>query len=291
MAARVAALSAIVSVVGAAPSTAQDEAALRDLFEGRRVTVLVDMPGSSDGVDLEVDSPRPLDYEQYGDRLRSYGAAIRADRTATVTLVKLKRDLIEFQLDGGGFGVFQDDSSTSVSIRPIEKSAREKELEKEVSDETNPRRQRELERQLDALRIRRERENRRIDALRAEAEDRRKERVAAQRLRGGSRFNLRYEDRVPPALTAADVIRALDGFVEFPRELLLAAADGSAPVAGIRKGMTRAEVERTLGRPASAAERHEGRLRVMTLVFEPADRRITADFVEDVLVRFDAAPE
>ena len=77
--------------VCAAPAAAQDESTLRSFFEGKRVTVTIDMPGTSDGVDLQVDSPRPLDYQRYGDRLKAYGPAIRADESATVTLVKVKR--------------------------------------------------------------------------------------------------------------------------------------------------------------------------------------------------------
>lgn len=86
----------------ASPAAAQDESALRSFFEGKRVTATIDMPGTSDGVDLQVDSPRPLDYQRYGDRLKAYGPAIRADESATVTLVKVKKDVIEFQLGGGG---------------------------------------------------------------------------------------------------------------------------------------------------------------------------------------------
>src|SRR5437588_11026823 len=122
-----------------ATPAAQYESSLQSFFEGKRVTVTIDMPGSADGIDLHVDSGRPLDYQRYGDRLRAYGAAIRADNAATVTLVKVKKDVIEFQLDGGGFGTFNDDSSTSLSIPRLEKSTREKSLEKEAKDEENPR--------------------------------------------------------------------------------------------------------------------------------------------------------
>ena len=48
--------------------------------------------------------------------------------------------MIEFQLSGGGFGTFSDDSSTSVSIPRVEKSSREKDLEKRIKDEDDSRR-------------------------------------------------------------------------------------------------------------------------------------------------------
>lgn len=77
----------------------------------------------------------------------------------------------------------------------LQKSSREKSLENEVRDEENPRPRHNLERQLDELRTKREIEHRRIEALKAEAEERRKERVAEQRLRAGSLHQLPGIDR------------------------------------------------------------------------------------------------
>ena len=53
-----------------------------------------------------------------------------------------------------------------------------------------------------------------------------------------------------------------------------------------RKGMMRAEAESTLGAPVTSSEHQEGSLKVVTLVFNRRNERITADFVEDVLVRY-----
>src|SRR5258705_7908971 len=119
----------------AAPAAAQDDAALRSAFEGKRVTLRIDMPGTSDGVDVQGDARRALDYKEYGDRLKRYGTAIRAGESVTVTLVKMKKDRIELQLAGGGFGTFGDDTSTSVSISDARKTQHEKDLEKRIDDE------------------------------------------------------------------------------------------------------------------------------------------------------------
>ena len=124
---------------------AQNEATLRAFFEGKRVTLKIDMPGTSDGVDVRADARRALDYQRHGERLKTYGTALHNGESATVTLVKVKKDLIEFHLNGGGFGTFFDDTSTSVSLHYVEKSSREKEIEKRIDDETEPRRKRELE--------------------------------------------------------------------------------------------------------------------------------------------------
>ena len=291
--------AAAIVAVATSPAAAQDEAALRSFFEGRRVTLRLDMPGTSDGVDVEVDSSRPLDYQRYGQRLKEDGTAIRSGESAIVTLVKVKNDLIEFQLSGGGFGTFGDDTSTSVTFSRVERSTREKELDRAIEDEHDSRRRRQLERERDELREARERENRRIEAERAWAQERKKERVAAQRLTGGSRFNLRYDGSVPVGIKPAEVMAALQDYVDFtaagfpaprPDIALAVAAAGpgraGSPGEGPRKGLTRADAERDLGRPVQSSERREGSLTVATLVFVRNDQRITAEFVEDVLIRY-----
>lgn len=277
----------------AAPATAQDEGALKTFFEGKRVVLKMDMPGTSDGVDVEADARQPIDYRQYGDRLKTYGAAIHAGEATVVTLVKIKGDHVEFQLGGGGYGTFGDDTSTTVYIPHVEKSTREKELERRIDDEHDSHRRREMQRELDDLRVRRERENRRIDAERERAEEAKRDRIAERRLHGGSRFNVRYDDEVPAGIRPEEVMAALDRYVDFdaygvaPR--LTAPpppADPPATASALRKGMLRADVERTLGTPSESSERQEGGVAVTRLVFASGDQRITADFVEDVLVRY-----
>ena len=290
MSRRVSIAACAVLLVGlGTPAAAQDEAALRSFFEGRRVRVTIDMPGTSDGVDVHADASRPIDFRQHGERLKLYGTAIRARETATVTLVKMKKDLIEFQLNGGGYGTFGDDTSTSVYIPYVERSSREKELDRLIKEEDDSRRRRKLEDERDSLRERRERQNRRIDVERAEAESRKRELLVEKRLSGGSRFNLRYEEAVPSGIKPEEVIAALEQYVDFSpggfsskRRDDRPVAEGSLP----RKGMTRVEAEREFGPPVTANEHREGGLAVTTLRFVRRDQEIIADFVEDVLVRF-----
>jgi hypothetical protein len=287
--AAVAACTAVLTL--AAPAAAQNETALKSYFEGKRVTLRIDMPGTSGGVDVQADASRGVDYQRYRDDLKRYGTAIRAGDSVSVTLVKVKKDLIEFQLGGGGFGTFGDDTSTSVTMPLVEKSEREKILEKRVREEDERDRRRELERELDDLHERRERENRRITLERERLEERKRERVAAERLSGGSRFNLRYADRVPASLRPDDMIAALTEYVDFrPAE---ARADGAQPPEGtpgdislLRKGMLRADAEREFGTAVESSDRREGGLAIRTLVFVVGEQRIAADFVEDVLIRY-----
>jgi hypothetical protein len=281
--------AAVVCLAGADGAAAQDEGALRSFFEGRRVTVRIDMPGTSDGIDVHVDGSRPIDYSRYGDRLKNYGVALHAGEATTVTLVKVKKDLIEFQLGGGGFGTFGDDASTSVYMPLIEKSEREKELERQIKNEDDSHRRRDLEHELDELRDRRERENRRIEAEKAVAEEQKRAQIAQRRLAGGSRFNLRYDGSVPAGVKPADVMAALAEYVDFAGQVAPIAVPIDDWAGPLRKGMTRAEAERELGAPVDSSARREGGLTVTTLVFVRSDRRITAEFVEDVLIRFAVA--
>jgi hypothetical protein len=272
----------------AAPAVAQDEEALRSVFEGKRVTLRIDMPGTSDGVNVRPDSRRPVDFGEYRNDLRKYGTAIRAGESVTVTLVKLKGDHIEFQLGGGGFGTFWDDTSTSVYIPLVEKGQREKDLEHRINEEDDRRRRRELERELDDLRGRRESENRRILAARARAEERKRDRIAAERLSGGSRFNLKYEGSVPPGIRPDEIMAALSEFVDFGPldDRVGGATDIAAGEVVPHKGMLRVDAERVFGQPIDTSSRRVGDLVITTLAFAVAGQQITADFVDDVLVRY-----
>ena len=280
----------------AAPAAAQNEDALKDFFEGKRIVTRIDLPGTSDGVDVRVDADRQIDYQEYGHRLRMYGTALRAGDSAIVTLVKVKQDLIEFQLSGGGYGTFSDDTSTSVYIPFVEKSSREKELERLVRDEKDGRRRRQLERDLDELRDRRERENRRIEVERVRASEIKREQIAERRLHAGSRFNIRYADVVPRDIRPDGVMDALAEYLDFssvgypaigpPRPVTTALP---VPLAGdtpLHRGMVRADAERMFGLAQQTTDRREGNLTITTLVFLRGDQRITAEFVEDVLVRY-----
>jgi hypothetical protein len=279
--------AAAIAALLAAPAFAQNEAALRSAFEGRRVTVKVDMPGSSDGIDVRVEPGRSLDMNRYRNDLKKYGAAIHAGDTAMVTLVKVKKDIIEFQLDGGGFGTFGDDTSSSVNMADAPKSEREKTLEKEVRDEKDATRKKSLQTELDRLKDRREAENRRIAVERSRLEAIKRDQIAEKRLRGGSRFNIRYKDRVPDGIHSEDITTALAEYIDFKAGA--PAALGSARAAdatALRKGMLREDVESLFGRGSQLSPRMVGDFRMLTLVFVAGEQRITADFVEDVLVRY-----
>jgi len=270
------------------PARAQDEAALRAFFEGKRVTLRMDMPGTSDGIDVRPQSREPVDDRRYRDELAKYETAIRSGDRVTVTLVKIKKNLIEFQLAGGGFGTFWDDTSTSVDMPLKEKSEREMRLEERVRTEQDHDKRRELKRELDQLRDQRERDNRRIMDDREIAEDRKREKVAAERRAGGSRFNIRYDDSVPAGIGPGEVMEVLSPYVDFGLDgpttdvRLPWPAQGGWP----KVGMPRVEAERLFGKPIESFDRWDGSRSVTMLVFDTGEERITTEFVENVMVRY-----
>jgi hypothetical protein len=288
--------------LSAVSARAQSEPELKDFFEGKSVVVKLDMPASQAGIDVYPDARRAIDFAQYSARVKATGIAIRSGESVLVTKVRVKDKLIEFQLAGGGFGTFGDDTSSSVSVPSASKSNRERDLERLVKDETDRDQKRRLQRELDDLRNDREREDSRNRAAAATAEEAKKARIAITRLHSGSRFNIRYQEGVPRGLGPDGVMRALAEYVEFPfasdrrptasRDTVVAQPVLSEPVSStgaIRKGMTMAEVEQRLGRPEKTADRTEGTLRVVTATYSRGDQSITADFVEGVLVKYSIA--
>ncbi len=286
----------LLLLISAHPLAAQSEAVLRDYFEGRSVALKQAMPGTEDGVDIYPGTQRPLDYPRYAKRLKEYGTAIRSGETALVTKIKVKSKHIEFQLDGGGYGTMGDETSSNVSIQAAPKTRREKNLEAEVKRETDPVRKRAMREELDDLKREREREDARNRSAVAEAEEHRKQNIRQRRLEGGSRFNIRYQDQIPQdALSPASIMQALADYVDFGglrSDGDITVQPASTQRAGLlRKGMMLQDVSAMMGSPVHTADRKEGTLNVRTAQYVTADGRITADFVEGVLVRYTLTSE
>ena len=133
-AARMAFTMAACILMLAAPSVRAQEATLDQFFEGKQVVVLIDMPGSQQGVDLYPDRPNSLDANNYGKRMKSFPVSLRVGDSAMITKVKVSGKRIEFQLAGGGFGTAGDATDTSVHFTPAEKSQREKDLQDQINN-------------------------------------------------------------------------------------------------------------------------------------------------------------
>lgn len=285
-------------ILSAHTLAAQSEPELKRYFEGRTVTTRLAMPGTENGVDIYPGSDRPIDYPKYADRLKDYGTAIKVGEPVTITKIRVKDKLIEFQLGGGGYGTFGDETSSNVNTGQAPVTKREKNLEAMIKRETDPARKRALREELDDLRASRERENARNRSAVAEAEEHRKQNIRQRRIEGGSRFNIRYRDRVPAtALTPEAIMAALAEYVDFgrmqsatataPREQPDSPRRGGLP----RKGMLAQDVEAQLGAPTSSKERKEGTLKVQTREYSTPEGRITGEFVEGVLIRYTVTSE
>jgi hypothetical protein len=287
-----------LALSAAVPAFAQSEAELKDFFEGKSVRVKIDMPATQQGIDVYPDARKAIDMNQYSSRLKSYGVAVHNGESVMITKIHVKDKLIEFQLGGGGYGTFGDDTSSSTYVPSTPKTQREKDLEQMVKDESDPARKKRLQRELDDLRSDRQREDARNQARTASANEAKKERIAMDRLHGGSRFNIRYQNGLPPGLDSGGVMRALSDYVDFASDGVpslggdLAAAPAPAPQStgtDIHKGMTLAQVEAVLGRADKTSDKMDGSVKVTTATYARGDRVFTAQFVEGVLVKYSIA--
>lgn len=293
-------VATLCATLVASQAYAQSEAALKEYFEGKTVIVKMDMPASQTGVDVYADARRPMNFEEYSARLKSAGIALKSGDSVMITKIRIKDKLIEFQLGGGGYGTMGDDTSGSVYVPSVAKSNREKDLEKAIKNETDQARKRRMQSELDDLRTERERQDKRNQASASAASEQKKERIAQQRLHSGSRFNIRYQNGVPPGVTPGGIMAALADFAEFPfaDRVTRPAAKGDPPaspaamrgmVAGtgaVYKGMTLQQAQDALGAPEKSSDRMEGKLKVTTAIFTRDDQRIEAEFVEGVLIRY-----
>jgi hypothetical protein len=281
------------------------QSALQSYFVGRQVTLQIDMPGTQQGVDLRMDRDEPMDWKQYSNRLKQFGPALRSGDKSTITTLVVKKNLIEFQLDGGGFGTFWDDDSTTVTPYHVDKSNYEKQLERDIRGTTDPQRRRDLQRELDRARSRREREQRSDDRAAQIASQMKAQQVADKRIRGGSRFNLRWTGALPQDQLSPDaVMKMLEAYLDFgeiqsQKPILTPTAQnttpnapsatdsGSSAITQIKRGMPIGDVSNLvgLGRQLSQSTSEEG---LKTQIFEylPTDYRVEVTYVDGIVVRY-----
>ena len=293
----------------AVPVSAQDAQSLSQFFEGKRVVVKIDMPGSQQGIDIYPLKDGMLDAKAYAKRIKSFPVALHNGDSVMITSLKVKDKLIEFQLGGGGFGTFGDDTDTSVKFTPAPKSDREKDLENQIANTDDPNKKTDLQRELDYVRRRRERDDDRNRAIAEDAAREKKYQVDQDRMRGGSRFNLKYDGKVPANITPQDIMAALNQYVSFPPELSghtqQPVADGAPPapqpaapiqrvappngapaINGLQKGMRLEQVRAILGNPTGSADTEHDGLQIHSETYEQGTSVVHADFVNGVLVRY-----
>ena len=280
--------------------------AIQSYFTGKQVIVKIDMPGSQKGVDLRFNKPTPMDWKEYGSRIKQFGVAIHQGDVARVTSVVVKNDMIEFQLDGGGFGTFGDDTNTTVTAKPVEKSDYEKSLEKQIADTDDPDKKQQLQRELDRERARRERQDAVNQQQAQYASQVKAQTVAQNRAAGGSRFNLRWSGSIPAdQLTPEAVMQRLSEYVDFkgsqpasaaasePNNAVSAQPASVAPdtntpaTAKLKRGMKIDEVSTLFG-PGKQLSESVGDQGLKTQVYEytSGDRHVEVTYVDGLVVRY-----
>jgi hypothetical protein len=295
---------AVACCISAVAVQGSGQTALQNYFVGKQITLQIDMPGTQKGVDLRMDRDDPMDWKQYSSRLKEFGPAIRTGDRSTITTLVVKKNVIEVQLDGGGFGTFWDDDNTNVTPYHVDKSSYEKQLEREIREATDPQRKRDLQRELDRVRSRREREQRADDRAAQIASQVKTQQVGDRRMRGGSRFNLRWSTAIPAdQLTPDALMKMLDAYVDFgnlqqekpifqPTATNPAAPSGPASppntaMTQLKRGMPIGDVSQLLGlgRQMSQSTSEEG---LKTQIFEylPNDYRVQVTYVDGIVVRY-----
>jgi hypothetical protein len=281
-----------------------DPSSLEGYFTGKMVVAKIDMPGTEKGVDLAFNKPTPLDWKEYSSRLTAFGTAIHKGDTVRVTKIVLKSDHIEFHLDGGGYGTVGEDTNTVVNATPVAKSQREKDLEKQVADEKDPKRKRDLQDDLDRERARREQQDAANKNAALLASQMKAQQVADRRLHGGSRFNLRWQGSIPSDdRNPETVMKLLADYVDFdpshgsvaapvatapsPMQPQAAGAADDSALTQLKRGMKVDDVSSVLGQGQvmSQSVSPEG-LKTQVMEYKTTDNLVDVTFVEGVVVRY-----
>ena len=170
------------------------QAPIEQHFAGRQGTLLLDLPGDESGIDV----PRQggLSEEVIRARLTKYGVALRRGQVVSVTLVKVKGDHIEFQLDGGGFTDRQFLGLPGYDSVHWGTSEEERKIRSSISGTRDKERRRRLESEYDTVR------RRRVRPLRDNLERER-------RAQHGSRFNIRFATAREAARATPEEVRAI----------------------------------------------------------------------------------
>ena len=312
----------IVLALLAQPALAQNESVLRQAFEGKVVSVKIDMPATSRGVDVYPLDPMAVDFREVAQRLKDNSTSLRIGQQVMITKVLVKKNShIEFQLGGGGYGTFGDNTSDGSGLNAVTQgeTKAEKALRDSIKKAQGPTKRKQFEKELASLRAERERENARAEAEAKQAQSVIEANLRAKRAESGSRFNVRYRDGIPAdALTPDGLMRALSPYVDFGAAGGSLASGGTTSGGGssggavsgtatqaytsggtsrpatpnsLRKGLLLEDVEAILGPAATAAETKEGTLTVLKRTYRKDGQKVSASFVNGVLIDFAITPQ
>ena len=265
---------------------AQNEQALKQYFEGKMIVASIDLPASTQGINIFPEKNPQLDYGDYGNELKEFGAGVYSGESIIITKVVVKKNHIRFELGGGGYGGFWDESDY-VSAPRVAKTAKEEELESSIKEETNETRKRELRKQLDYEKKKREEEQARINFEAEQAREIKRQRIAEKRAKSGSRIHLRFDRRIDSKdLDIDQILDQLSEFAVLENEIINPTLAVKQNQNEMHKGMSWNDANLLLGMPVQAATDNQCDLTIMTCQYEKGNEIIEAKFVEGVLVKY-----
>jgi hypothetical protein len=118
-------------------------------WTGRKVKVLVDLPGDDSGVEV------PSSPENLAAKVKKYGVGVRQGTIATVTAVKGKPGRLELHLNGGGFTNRELWMIPGIDSIHWGRSKEEDRIKSDLIGVRDKDRRRRLESQYDSIRLRR----------------------------------------------------------------------------------------------------------------------------------------
>ncbi len=265
----------------------QDEKSLQYALEGKRVTVLIEMPASQEGINIDLDEQRPMDFGEYSRRIKQYGIAIKPNDQVLITKITKKKKHIEFQLAGGGYGTFGDESGHVPSVQ-IPVSLKEEEIKKQLGDtKISKERKTELQSSLDELKRQRLIQQQQNDQQAALQSSLNRNAIQEKRRSGGSRFNIRLNRNVEDRDLTVEFLRnALSEYVDFNNINNSTTVMSPISASGLSKGISLDEMVKIFGLPKSLVSSNECNIEITTCSFEKGDQLIKAIFAEKILVKY-----
>ena len=189
-----------------------------------------------------------------------------------VTTVRVKSKNIGFQLGGGGYGTFGDDSG-NVSLGTVSKSRRESDLERDLRTET--------------LASARDRENSIRRSREQDLSIEKKRDIEVKRLQAGSRFNIHVPDNfLEESIPTPAAVRAMVAeYVEFDRAEPAREPSPAISSNPVRKGMFTDEGYRILGEPSNTDRANLGAFEQITATWVWSGNLTGGVFISDVAVK------
>jgi hypothetical protein len=275
----------------AAAPLAADEEMLARAFVGNPVLLLMDLPATTSGLDYYPERQHPIDAAQHQQRLMQNGVGVRRDDVIAVTMIKVKKKHIEFQLGAGGLSQMPSRPSVYVPVSRLEEELQDQ-LEKASSEAERKRLRARLAEEQDQ----REREQRRREAR---AEEQHLAALSARSpeewaLLAGSRINVRFDDRIPAAALAPEgFAQALSGVVDFnPPPAAVAAQNARSAVPSdsfalpLRKGQRREDLEARFGPSEGCLRSAQAGIKIDTCAYDLGEATLEAGFADGLLVRY-----